>query len=132
MSIFLENSLPNSVAITLSPRLLAHLGDSVLHLFEREREILSAASAKQLHQKAASRVSAVKQADYLDHISSRLSTAEQDLVRRARNLKPSSYKKIGQNAYRKATAFEALIGYLYLTDIPRLKDLLSWTLEISS
>jgi ribonuclease-3 family protein len=113
-------------------RLLAHLGDAVLHLFEREREILSVSSARQLHTRTVSRVSAAKQAQFLDVVADRLTEVEQDIVRRARNVKPSGYRKAGQNAYRKATAYEALIGYLYLTEPDRMHQVLQWTLSEQS
>ncbi len=106
-------------------RMLAHLGDAVFHLHEREREILTAVSARQLHDKATSRVKAVKQAELLDLIAGNLTEAESDIVRRARNLKPSGYRKVAQAAYRKATAFEALVGFLYLSDRERLTEILA-------
>lgn len=108
-------------------RVLAHLGDAVFDLFEREREVLSSATARQMHGKVVSRVSAGKQSELLSGLVEHLSEDEQEIVRMARNLKPSSYNKSGQAAYRKATAFEALIGYLYLTDRERLRHLLEMT-----
>lgn len=108
-------------------RHLAHLGDAVFHLFERERQISTAASARQLHQKSTVTVSAKHQAELLLQLSEMLSASESDLVRRARNLKPSGYRKSGQSTYRQATAFEALLGYLYLQDQKRLKEILNWT-----
>jgi len=108
-------------------RLLAHLGDAVFHLYEREREILSASSAKQMHNRVTSRVNAERQAQLLDQISPALNPLELDITRRARNVKAANYKKGDQSAYRKATAFEALIGYLYLSDLTRLQEVLDST-----
>ena len=48
-------------------------------------------------------------------------------MRRARNLKVGNFKKVDQSVYRQATAFEALIGYLYVTDMERLKQILAIT-----
>jgi len=110
-------------------RHLAHLGDAVFHLFERQRQILLASSAKELHRQAASRVSAGHQAKLLAALNELLTEQECEIVRRARNIKPSGYRKSGQNAYRQATAFEALLGYLYLTDQARLEQILNWTAE---
>jgi ribonuclease-3 family protein len=128
----LDRPLPAEQARLISMRLLAHLGDAVLHLFEREREILVVSSAQQMHSKTVSRVSAGKQAEFLDLVADRLTDLEQDIVRRARNVKPSGYRKAGQNAYRKATAYEALIGYLYLTDYERMHEILQWTITDST
>jgi ribonuclease-3 family protein len=123
----INRPLPSEHVRLLSMRLLAHLGDAVLHLFEREREILTVSSAQQMHVKTVSRVSAPKQAELLDVVADRLTDVERDIVRRARNVKPSGYRKAGQKAYRKATAYEALIGFLYLTDSERLNEVLNWT-----
>lgn len=109
-------------------RLLAHLGDAVLHLYEREREVLQVSSARDLHARTRARVSAQKQAELLDGLSEMLTETEKEIVRRARNLKPTGYRKVSQSTYRKSTAFEALVGYLYLTDTDRLSKLLQSTL----
>jgi 23S rRNA maturation mini-RNase III len=51
---------------------------------------------------------------------------ERDVVRRARNIRAPGARHVAQEAYRHATAFEALIGYLYLVGPPeRLRDLLA-------
>jgi ribonuclease III family protein len=126
--LFLKDQITLSQAQDIPMRLLAHLGDAVFHLYEREREILSASSAKQMHNRVTSRVNAERQAQLLDQISPKLSPIELDIIRRARNVKAANYKKGDQSAYRKATAFEALIGYLYLTDLERLQEVLDSTL----
>jgi ribonuclease-3 family protein len=125
-----KQNLPESEARAMSPRLLAHLGDAVFHLFEREREILNLQTASQVHQSATRRASAGGQANLLELINPRLSEEEADIVRRARNLKLSQ-RRSDQAAYRLATAFEALLGYLYLTNPARLQEVLSWTLPES-
>lgn len=108
-------------------RVLAHLGDAVFDLFERERAVLHTATARQMHGKVVSRVTAGAQSELLSTLTPQLHEDEQEIVRMARNLKPSGYRKSGQSAYRKATAFEALIGYLYLVDQERLQRLLEMT-----
>jgi len=108
----------------VSLRQLAHVGDAVFHLFVREKEVLRASSAKEMHKRTAGIVSYKGQARALHQLSPMLSDEERDLVRRARNMKPAAYRRSEQALYRKAAAFEALLGYLYLTDLPRLKQLL--------
>lgn len=122
-----EAKLADAEARALSPRALAHLGDAVFHLFEREREIIAQHTPSQVHKTAIRRSSAAGQADLLEMISDKLTDAEADVVRRARNMKPLQ-RRTDQNAYRLATAFEALLGYLYLTDPARLEQVLNWTL----
>ena len=109
-------------------RLLAHLGDAVFHLYEREREVVRTSSASQMHKRA--RVKATQQAELLQLLLPSLTEEEQDLVRRARNLKASGFRKVDQSSYRQATAFEALLGFLYLTDIVRLKQILNMTIDL--
>ncbi|PWU01415.1 MAG: ribonuclease III [Candidatus Melainabacteria bacterium] len=104
-------------------RMLANLGDAVSGLYERERAIFSCASAKQMHRQVKERVNAKTQADLLDQITDLLNEKELNLVRRARNLKTAHHRKSDQSFYRKATAFEALIGYLYMADVKRLNEL---------
>lgn len=110
-------------------RALAHLGDAVFDLFERERQITTIASAMQLHRKTILRVNAAKQADLLQNLMSILSEEEKDLVRRARNQSGRVPRKQDQATYRLSTAFEALLGYLYLSDENRLRHILQVTAD---
>jgi ribonuclease-3 family protein len=126
--IFFENELSAAYVKGLSLRVLAHLGDAVFDLFERESKILQAPSARNLHDQVVKRVSAKSQAEILDSLTTFLSEEEADIVRRARNLKAGS-RSGEQESYRKSTAFEALIGYLYLTDKLRLKEILQLTVR---
>ncbi len=114
----------------LSPRLLANLGDAVFELFERERQVTVSRNAAKMHKKVQTRVNAVTQALILDQLQEHLNEEENDIVRRARNVKPSTYRKIDQASYRKSTAFEALLGYLFLTNPQRLKEILFLTVNL--
>jgi ribonuclease-3 family protein len=117
--------LSQSQAADISLRQLAHVGDAVFHLFVREKEVLRASSAKEMHKRTAGVVSYKGQAKALNMLTESLNDEERDLVRRARNMKPAAYRRAEQALYRKATAFEALLGYLYLTDSGRLHHLLN-------
>lgn len=116
--------LSQSQAADIPLRQLAHVGDAVFHLFVREKEVLTASSAKEMHKRTAGVVSYKGQAKALHMLTDALRDEERDLVRRARNMKPAAYRRSEQALYRKATAFEALLGYLYLTDMERLNELL--------
>ena len=126
--LFSPNSISAAQAKLIAPRLLAHLGDAVFELYERERQLLSASSVSHLHKMTSGRTSAAAQARLLDAIEGRLNNEEKDLVRRARNQKPQQRHRGDQAAYRKSTAFEALVGFLYLSDSARLKTLMQVTL----
>ena len=55
-----------------------------------------------------------------------LTEEEQGVVRRARNAKQSAPKSATPGEYHRATAFEALLGYLYLTGrMERLEEILT-------
>jgi ribonuclease-3 family protein len=120
--------MPPEQARLISPRQLAHLGDAVFALYERERQIIQSINVKEMHERASHRSSATIQADLLEKILPLLSEEEQEIVRRARNIKAPSGRPGGQLTYRRATAFEALLGYLYLTSQERLQDLLAKTI----
>ena len=122
---FLGNPLPCNKAADVPLRLLAHLGDAVFHLYEREREVASTNSVSQMHKRA--RVNALQQCELLNLVLPRLTETEKEIVRRARNIKPGGYRKIDQTTYRQATAFEALLGYLYIENQTRLKEVLALT-----
>lgn len=127
---FFDSPNKEYVIQEMSPRLLANLGDAVFDLFERERQILLTKNPSKMHQKVQTRVNAVSQATLLDGIAEHLTEEESEIVRRARNVKPSAYRRINQTSYRKSTAFEALLGYLYLTNPQRLKEILFLTLNL--
>lgn len=109
-------------------RSLAHLGDAVFELFERERELLASVTVKNMHDQVVSRVNSKEQARLIALLKPNLTEDELDIVRRARNLKPAGFRRnVEQTTLRQATAFEALIGYRFLTDENRLKELLDLT-----
>jgi ribonuclease-3 family protein len=130
VSLFFTERKDQDNAKALPVTLLAHLGDAVFHLFEREREIFNAGNARQMHSRVNSRVNAEKQAQLLELLSEHLNEREVDLVRRARNVKASNFKRAEQKISRQATAFEALLGYLYLEDPERLREILFLTASI--
>lgn len=95
---------------------LAYIGDSIYEVYVRQY-VLAQGEIKphMLHRAATHFVSAKAQADQLDIVYSTLTEMEQSVVRRGRNAKSGTLPKHADPAdYHKATAFEALIGYLYL------------------
>ena len=58
---------------------------------------------------------------------------EQNILARGRNANMTARKRIsgGASAYQDSTAFEALLGYTYISDKHRLHEMISWiTLEL--
>ena len=80
-------------------------------------------SSKAYHDAVVAQVRAEQQASYIHQLHSQLTSAEQDWVRRGRNAAPRRSRRA--SAYQQATEFETLLGYLYLTDIGRLTQLLA-------
>ena len=101
---------------TYSGLALAFMGDAVYSLYVSERIVRRAnMSAAKLHAAVSRIVRAPAQAAALDRISEVLFDAAREAVRRGMNSKPEHHAK---NAtvyeYQKATALEALFGYLFL------------------
>jgi len=91
----------------------------------RKRLLTEAIPVEQLHRAKVSKVKASAQAAALKELMPHLTAAEADVVRRARNLKTAVPRSASVAEYRYSTAFEALIGHLYLTqDIARLDAIL--------
>ncbi len=103
---------------TYSPLTLAYIGDDVFDLVIRTIVVNKGNTRpNNLHENAIKYVSAVAQARICDEISPILTEEEADILRRGRNSKPhSKAKNASTTQYMKATALEALIGYLYLQD----------------
>ncbi|MCT4781051.1 MULTISPECIES: Mini-ribonuclease 3 [Exiguobacterium] len=98
---------------------LAYMGDVVYELHVRER-LLDQGFVKpgDLHQAAIRYVRAQAQALVVTHWlnTDTLTEEEQAVVRRGKNAKSGSVpKSTDVHTYRYATAFEALLGYVYLS-----------------
>lgn len=102
----------------ISTAALAYLGDSVLEFCVREMLVKKGvSSAKNLNSAALRFVKAEAQADAIMKILPILTEEENAAYRRGRNIGHTNVPKsatVGQ--YRMATGFEALFGYLWLTD----------------
>ncbi len=107
----------------LSVRSYAYMGDAVYEVFAREKTVLITQNPKKLHKATSSIVNAEFHAELLEAITDFLTEEESELVRRARNLSVTSARRVNHTVHRLSTAFEALIGYLYLNDKERLRIL---------
>ena len=110
----------------MSPLTWAYIGDAVYELFIRNK-LINETNLKphKLHIEAIKYVKAKSQAEKLNEIYEFLTDEEKDIVRRGRNTQNHHLPKNSNvQEYMYATAFEALIGYLYLTkQNKRLKEL---------
>ncbi|MBR5641617.1 MAG: ribonuclease III [Firmicutes bacterium] len=96
---------------------LAFLGDAVYEKFIRERIVRhGSVGADRMHKEAVHYVKAAAQEHVLRAMMDSLTETEADVVRHARNHKITSKPKNADPlTYKMATAFEALLGYLYLS-----------------
>ncbi|MEE0771691.1 MAG: ribonuclease III domain-containing protein [Anaerovoracaceae bacterium] len=97
---------------------LAYMGDAVYEQAVREH-ILSTGTAdvNRLHRLSTGYVSAKAQSAIVRSLFDDLTEEEQRLVKRARNRKYRSKSRSADPVtYKWATAFEALVGYLYLAE----------------
>ena len=103
---------------TYSPLTLAFLGDCVYDIIKRTVVVERGNRAPQgLHKKKSYLVNAKAQKELVESIQDLLTFEEEDIYRRGRNAKSySTAKNASIGDYRKATGFEALLGYLYLND----------------
>ena len=112
---------------TMSPLTWAYIGDGVYELFIRTHLInTTRLKPHMLHIEAIKYVKADAQVKILNKIYEELTEEEKDIVRRGRNAENHHLPKNSTvEEYRYSTAFEALIGYLYLTkQDERLKEIL--------
>ena len=115
-----ENLKLNQVDLrTLSPLALAYIGDVIYEILIRTKVISRGSTqVNNMHKKSASLVKAGTQAEIIQKLlEARLLTQEEETVyKRGRNAKSVTMAKHATMAeYRKATGFEALCGYLYLS-----------------
>ncbi|MBO5371933.1 MAG: ribonuclease III [Lachnospiraceae bacterium] len=103
---------------TYSPLTLAYIGDGIFDLVIRSIVVGQGNTrANELHRKTSRIVKAHTQAEIIEKLLPLLTEEEIDIYRRGRNAKsPTMAKNATMADYRKATGFEALMGYLYLSD----------------
>ena len=127
MEEFLKIDRPKEEVELMSPLTWAYIGDAVYELYIRNK-LINETNLKphKLHIEAIKYVKAKSQAEKLNEIYEILTDEEKDIVRRGRNTQNHHLPKNSNvQEYMYSTAFEALIGYLYLTkQNTRLKEIL--------
>ena len=112
---------------------LAYLGDSIYEVYIRDYLIKKGiAKVEDLQREAVKYVSAKSQAIILSYlmVNNLLTESELDVVKRGRNYKRTSHpKNTDIITYKMSSGFEAMIGYLYLTDKKdRLDEIMNYIL----
>ena len=109
-----------------SPLALAYIGDGIYELVIRTVTVRQGSrQVNKLHRDTSRLVKAQAQSEMMKTLLPLLTEQEADIYRRGRNAKSFSVaKNASVGDYRRATGFEALMGYLYLNgNIERLTEL---------
>ena len=103
---------------TYSPLTLAYIGDAIYELVIRTILVEKGnAQVNKLHQRASKLVKASAQSEIIEKLKPYLTEEETGIFKRGRNAKSFTMaKNASMSDYRRATGFEALMGYLYLTE----------------
>lgn len=112
----MEEYIKNIDLQNVSMQTLAFIGDAVYNVYIRcYLASNSNAQTGRLHKESIKYVSARGQAITIDKIIDILTEEEQAVYKRGRNTNIATVSKnVDVIGYKKATGFEALIGYLYL------------------
>ena len=122
-----EYSLASVNPNELAPLILAHIGDAIYEVVIRTITLSKGNRAiEKVHKDATKYVNAKAQADIIEKIQPLLTEEELNIYKRGRNAKSTTKAKNASiTDYRKATGFEALMGYLYLQNkTQRMLDLI--------
>ena len=101
-----------------SPLVLAYIGDSIYEVFTRKKVLSENPNlpAHKLHKENVKYVKAKAQSDAMAIIEPMLTEQEFSIYKRGRNAKSATVPKNADlTDYRRATGFEALIGFLELS-----------------
>ena len=119
----------------LSPLALAFIGDAIHTAYVRQYVLTHEDGLKlsNYHNEAKKFCNAKTQKEVLEKLQENLTEKEKEIVRRARNSKyKHKAKNFDEEEYKKATSFEALVGYLFLSNQQeRLKEILDFSVKIS-
>ena len=116
----------------MSPLIWAYVGDCVYELYIRTYLVDNTKlKPHKLHIEAIHYVKAGAQAELLNKIYEKLTEDEKDIIRRARNTTNHHLPKHSSlQEYMYSTAFEALIGYLYLSkEYERVKEIIEFAID---
>lgn len=115
-----------------SPLVLAYIGDGIYDLVIRSMIVGKGNThVNDLHRQTSQLVKAHTQSELIGALLPELTEEETTVYKRGRNAKsPTMAKNATMGDYRRATGFEALMGYLYLEDrVDRVMELILHGLE---
>ncbi|MQM19966.1 hypothetical protein Taro_052980 [Colocasia esculenta] len=115
---------------------LAYVGDCIYELYARRHFLFPPKSIDVYNERVMAIVRCEAQDALLKKLTNEdyLTEEERDVLRWGKNIassKTRTKKRAGMQVYSRASSLETLIGYLYLTDVKRLEDLM-WRLGFSA
>jgi ribonuclease-3 family protein len=114
----------------VGPTALAYVGDVVFELMVRVKHVWPTRRTSDLQRQVVALVRAEHQAKLLallyESCLFQLTPKEEQILLRGRNSASSTRSRQNAATYQDATALEALIGYLYLSDRMRCQELMNW------
>ena len=127
--------LSSEKLMTVTPVQLAYIGDSVYELHARTLFLWPLQPVRKHRDRAVELVRAETQSTLLRRLmgseSFPLTVTERNVLRRGRNASGTGPPRLPGGAYGEASALETLLGHLYLSDRPRLQNLLDAMLQLS-
>lgn len=101
----------------LSPLVLAYIGDSIFDLVVKTMIVtMGNTQVNKMNRLASSIVKAESQSKMIGYLEDKLTEEEESVYKRGRNAKShTAAKNATISDYRRATGFEALMGYLYMS-----------------
>ncbi|XP_073146678.1 uncharacterized protein [Henckelia pumila] len=117
---------PRSV---FNPALLAYIGDCIYELYARRHFLLPPLDIEEFNNRVMAVVRCEAQDAMLQKLISDdfLSQEERDVLRWGKNIasaKTRTKKRAGVAVYNRASSLETLVGYLYLTNVQRLEEIM--------
>jgi len=129
---FFDNTLSAEETLNISTLNLAFIGDAVFTLFIRDHLVKSFdTKSGDLTKRCAKYCCAGYQSKLYEKLKEVITQDEMELMKRVRNCKTNQKaKNASLSDYRRATAVEGLIGWLYLRgERERLKELLDLAIK---
>ena len=124
--------LPQLDLRSYSPLALAYIGDGIYELVVRTAVMgKGGCQVNKLHRLCSHLTKARAQSEMADILLPHMTGQEEEIYRRGRNAKSyTTAKNASVNDYRRATGFEAVMGYLYLSgQFPRLVELVKFAVD---
>ena len=127
MNFFGLDEIGKNDAKNYNPQVLAFVGDGVYTMYVRNLIVLNNdGKSGALHKLTASYVKAKTQSEIIERLMPLFNEDELSVFKRGRNYKTqSTAKNSSVQEYHRATGFEAVLGYLYLSgQTERLNEIL--------